>query len=67
MPGNSAKFAYNGRMGYVHIDDVAAAHILAYEDPTAEGRYNCSSVVLEAQELAKILAIRHPELKIPLE
>ena len=65
--GNSSKFAYNGRMGYVHIDDVAIAHILAYEDPTAEGRYNCSSIVLEVNELAKILASRHPDLKIPQE
>jgi nucleoside-diphosphate-sugar epimerase len=53
-------------MGYVHIDDVASAHILAYEDPAAKGRYICSSVVLEVEELAKWLATRYPDLPIPL-
>ena len=65
--GDSTKFSYHGRMGYVHIDDVASAHILAYEDPKAKGRYICSSIVLEVNELAKILASRHPDLKIPQE
>ena len=54
-------------MGYVHIDDVANAHILAYEDPKAKGRYICSSIVLEVQDLAKRLAARYPNLHIPLE
>ena len=55
----------NGRMGYVHLDDVARAHILVYEDPSAEGRYICSAEEIVPQELAQRLAPRYPDLPIP--
>ncbi|KAI5078359.1 hypothetical protein GOP47_0006030 [Adiantum capillus-veneris] len=67
LKGESKSFAYHGRMGYVHIDDVATAHILLFEQPSARGRYLCSSIVLESSELAKRLAVRYPELNIPQE
>ncbi|KAL8152033.1 hypothetical protein V2J09_021841 [Rumex salicifolius] len=41
--GDTSKFEFHGRMGYVHIDDVAMCHILAYEHPHAHGRYLCNS------------------------
>lgn len=52
-------------MGYVHIDDVALCHILAYESETARGRYLCSSTVIDNDELVSILAARYPSLPIP--
>lgn len=30
--GETEKFQWHGRMGYVHIDDVALSHILLYEN-----------------------------------
>ena len=63
--GETDKFHWHGRMGYVHIDDVALCHILVYENETAHGRYLCSSTVLDNDELASLLAERYPSLPIP--
>ncbi|RWV81548.1 hypothetical protein BHE74_00008133 [Ensete ventricosum] len=52
-------------MGYVHIDDVASCHILVYENDNAQGRYLCSSNVLDNHEVAAQLANRYPSLPIP--
>ncbi|MCO5588393.1 hypothetical protein L7F22_042348 [Adiantum nelumboides] len=67
LKGESKNFAYHGRMGYIHIDDVATAHILLFGQPSARGRYLCSSIVLESMELAKRLTVRYPQLNIPKE
>ncbi|KAL6600559.1 hypothetical protein ACP70R_045359 [Stipagrostis hirtigluma subsp. patula] len=63
--GDTARFSSYGRMGYVHIDDVATSHILAYETAGATGRYLCSSAVLDTNELVSFLADRYPKLPIP--
>ncbi|KAJ6988264.1 tetraketide alpha-pyrone reductase 1 [Populus alba] len=65
LTGESEKFHWHGRMGYVHIDDVALCHILFYEDETAGGRYLCSSIVLDNDELASFLSQRYPSLPVP--
>ncbi|XP_042507082.1 tetraketide alpha-pyrone reductase 1 [Macadamia integrifolia] len=65
LKGDSEKFSWHGRMGYVHIDDVALIHILVYEDRSANGRYLCCSTVLENYELASLLSKRYPSLPIP--
>ncbi|KAK7841420.1 tetraketide alpha-pyrone reductase 1, partial [Quercus suber] len=65
LKGETKKFHWHGRMGYVHIDDVALCHILVYENETAHGRYLCSSTVLNNDELASLLAERYPSLPIP--
>ncbi|EAZ07629.1 hypothetical protein OsI_29879 [Oryza sativa Indica Group] len=39
--GETTKFTMYGRMGYVHIDDVASCHILLYETPRAAGSLPC--------------------------
>lgn len=52
-------------MGYVHIDDVALCQILVYEEAGCHGRYLCSSVVMNEDELAALLANRYPTLSIP--
>ncbi|PON75177.1 NAD(P)-binding domain containing protein [Parasponia andersonii] len=63
--GETEKFQWHGRMGYVHIDDVAACHILVYEHKNAHGRYLCSSTVVDNDELASLLSARYPSLPIP--
>ncbi|XP_028768008.1 tetraketide alpha-pyrone reductase 1-like [Neltuma alba] len=65
LQGESEKFGWHGRMGYVHIDDVALCHILVYENEAASGRYLCSSTVLDNHDLAALLALRFPWLPIP--
>ncbi|PIA62694.1 hypothetical protein AQUCO_00200603v1 [Aquilegia coerulea] len=65
LKGASDKFSWHGRMGYVHIDDVALAHILVYEKDSSHGRYLCSSLVLDNTELASFLAKRYLSLPIP--
>uniref|UniRef100_A0A7I4B3U9 NAD-dependent epimerase/dehydratase domain-containing protein n=1 Tax=Physcomitrium patens TaxID=3218 RepID=A0A7I4B3U9_PHYPA len=57
-------FGIHGRMGYVHVDDVARAHILVYETPSAQGRYICSAQEATPQELVQYLADRYPHLQI---
>ncbi|GAA0159018.1 hypothetical protein Leryth_020445 [Lithospermum erythrorhizon] len=65
LQGETQKFEWHGRMGYVHIDDVALCHILAYENQNAEGRYICSSKILDNDELVSFLSARYPTLPIP--
>ncbi|KAE9585886.1 putative NAD(P)-binding domain, tetraketide alpha-pyrone reductase 1 [Lupinus albus] len=65
LKGEKEKFQWHGRMGYVHIDDVALCHILLYEDEASHGRYLCSSTVLDIDALVDLLAIRYPTLPIP--
>ncbi|CAD6343689.1 unnamed protein product [Miscanthus lutarioriparius] len=63
--GETAKFTVYGRMGYVHIDDVARCHILAYESAGAHGRYICNAAVLGCGDLVALLARRFPAYPIP--
>ncbi|XP_004290099.1 PREDICTED: tetraketide alpha-pyrone reductase 1 [Fragaria vesca subsp. vesca] len=65
LKGETEKFNWHGRMGYVHIDDVALCHILVYEHESAHGRYICNSTVLDNNELASLLCTRYPSLPIP--
>ena len=65
LAGDTDRFTSYGRMGYVHIDDVARSHILVYETPEARGRYLCSSVVLDNNELVGLLTKQFPVFPIP--
>ncbi|KHN38036.1 Bifunctional dihydroflavonol 4-reductase/flavanone 4-reductase [Glycine soja] len=49
----SAKTYVNATQAYIHVRDVALAHILVYETPSASGRYICaeSSLHRESKEL----------------
>ncbi|KAK3412887.1 hypothetical protein EUGRSUZ_I01552 [Eucalyptus grandis] len=53
LKGETEKFQWHGRMGYVHIDDVARCHVLVYEERSACRRYICSAVVLDNNELVR--------------
>ncbi|CAM8952305.1 unnamed protein product [Rhodiola kirilowii] len=61
----SAKTYANSVQAYVHVKDVALAHILVYETPSASGRYLCAENVLHRGEVVEILAKFFPEYPIP--
>lgn len=61
----SAKTYANSVQAYVHVKDVALAHILVYETPSASGRYICAESVLHRGEVVEILAKFFPEYPIP--
>jgi hypothetical protein len=63
--GDGSLIGMLGRMGYVHIDDVARAHLLVYQEPSARGRYLCSATELEPEQLCRLVAARYPHLPIP--
>ncbi|XP_021910971.1 cinnamoyl-CoA reductase 1-like [Carica papaya] len=47
----SAKTYANSVQGYVHVRDVALAHILVYETPFTSGRYLCVKSVLHLSDV----------------
>lgn len=63
---NGAASTYtNVVLGWVHVKDVAEAHILAYEEPAASGRYICAERVAHNQEIVEILRKLYPHHPIP--
>ncbi|KAK4792377.1 hypothetical protein SAY86_022812 [Trapa natans] len=50
----------NTTVGFVHIDDVVAAHILAMEDKRASGRIVCSSSVAHWSQIINMLKLKYP-------
>ncbi|EPS74552.1 hypothetical protein M569_00199, partial [Genlisea aurea] len=61
----SAKTYANAVQAYVHVRDVAVAHLLLYETPAASGRYLCAESVLHRGDVVDILAGFFPEYPIP--
>ncbi|CAN6549454.1 unnamed protein product [Malus baccata var. baccata] len=60
MPlGSRGEFS-NTTVGFVHIDDVVAAHILAMVESKASGRLICSSSVAHWLEINEMLRARYP-------
>ncbi|KAF3778817.1 Cinnamoyl-CoA reductase 1 [Nymphaea thermarum] len=55
----------NSVQAYVHVKDVALAHILVFENPAASGRYLCAESVLHRGDVVAILAKLFPEYPIP--
>lgn len=62
---NGASAYPNASFGWVNVQDVAKAHILAYEVPTASGRYCLVESVAHYSELVKIIHELYPALKLP--
>jgi len=50
----------NCTLGFVHVDDVEAAHILAMENPKASGRIICSSTVAHWSQIIDTLRSKYP-------
>ncbi|KAG9150911.1 hypothetical protein Leryth_003034 [Lithospermum erythrorhizon] len=61
----SAKTYVNAVQAYVDVRDVALAHILLFETPSASGRYLCAESVLHRGEVVEILAKFFPEYPVP--
>ncbi|XP_031495231.1 phenylacetaldehyde reductase-like [Nymphaea colorata] len=55
----------NTTFGWVHVKDVAEAHILAFEDASASGRYCLVESVAHFSEIVKILQDLYPDCKLP--
>ncbi|KAK4492377.1 hypothetical protein RD792_003182 [Penstemon davidsonii] len=51
--------------GWVNVKDVALAHILAYENPSANGRYCMVETVAHYSEVVNILRELYPTLRLP--
>lgn len=54
----------NTSIGFVHIDDVVAAHLLAMEKKEASGRLICSTSVAHWSEIIKLLKAKYPSYPI---
>ncbi|KAL7114313.1 hypothetical protein ACP275_04G112700 [Erythranthe tilingii] len=61
----SAKTYVNSVQAYVHVEDVAKAHILLFENPAATGRFLCAESVLHRGDVVEILSKFFPEYPIP--
>lgn len=55
----------NITLGCVHVKDVANAHILAFETPSASGRYCVAESVVHMSELVQMLRKLYPSFKLP--
>eukprot|EP00250_Pteridium_aquilinum_P019005 c24250_g2_i1 orf=42-1013(+) len=64
MDGTASTYA-NIAPSWVHVKDVAEAHILAYEVPEASGRYICAERSLHHQDIVEILRSFYPDYPIP--
>ncbi|XP_073525694.1 uncharacterized protein [Phyllobates terribilis] len=63
---NNATNAYpNSRTVWVHIQDVVRAHILAFEDPSASGRYAVVESRTHFSEVLSMIRELYPTLPLP--
>ncbi|KAK4440728.1 Cinnamoyl-CoA reductase 1 [Sesamum alatum] len=52
-------------MAFVHVKDVALAHVLVYENTSAKGRHLCVEALSQYDDFAAKLAALYPEYKVP--
>ncbi|KAK6937167.1 NAD-dependent epimerase/dehydratase [Dillenia turbinata] len=62
---NGGKSFPNASFGWVDVRDVANAHVLAYENPAASGRYCLAERVAHCSDLVNILKGIYPSLHLP--
>ncbi|EXB93325.1 hypothetical protein L484_015313 [Morus notabilis] len=62
---NGAQTFPNFTVGWVNVKDVANAHILAYEVPSASGRYVLVESVSHYSEIVRILRELYPSAPLP--
>ncbi|KAL0390803.1 UNVERIFIED_CONTAM: Cinnamoyl-CoA reductase 1 [Sesamum calycinum] len=62
---NGAETYPNSSFGWINVKDVANAHILAFENPSANGRYCLVEKVAHFSEVVKILRELYPSFKLP--
>ncbi|CBI16354.3 unnamed protein product, partial [Vitis vinifera] len=64
---NGAQIFPNFTMGWVHVKDVAEAHIQAFEIPSANGRYCLAERTVHYSEIVKILKDLFPDFQLPVK
>ncbi|KAF5193329.1 cinnamoyl-CoA reductase 1-like, partial [Thalictrum thalictroides] len=62
---NGAQTYNNATFGWVDVRDVSNAHILAFEVPSASGRYCLVEKVAHYSEIVKILHGLYPDIQLP--
>nr|AAX83110.1 alcohol dehydrogenase-like protein [Ocimum basilicum] len=62
---NGAETYPNSSFGWINVKDVAHAHILAFENASASGRYCLVERVAHFSEVVKILRGLYPTYKLP--
>ncbi|XP_052199840.1 phenylacetaldehyde reductase-like [Diospyros lotus] len=62
---NGSETFRNYSYGWVHVKDVANAHIQAFEIPSANGRYCMVETVAHLSETVRIIHELFPDLKLP--
>lgn len=62
---NGAQTFPNATFGWVNVKDVANAHILAYENASANGRYCLVERVVHYSEIVKNLHELYPDIHLP--
>ncbi|KAK6144051.1 hypothetical protein DH2020_020871 [Rehmannia glutinosa] len=62
---NGAETYPNNTVGWINVKDVAYAHILAFENPSANGRYNLAERVAHYSEIVEILRQLYPTMQLP--
>ncbi|MQL72393.1 hypothetical protein Taro_004761, partial [Colocasia esculenta] len=62
---NGASTFPNASFGWVNVRDVANAHILAYENPSANGRYCLVERVAHQSEVVNVIRKIFPDLQLP--
>ncbi|GAA0142280.1 dehydratase [Lithospermum erythrorhizon] len=62
---NGAETYPNASFGWVNVKDVANAHIFAFENPSANGRYCVVERVVHHSDVVKILHDLYPNTKLP--
>ncbi|CAO2837307.1 unnamed protein product [Amaranthus hypochondriacus] len=62
---NGAESYYNMTFGWVNVKDVATAHILALEVPSASGRYCLVETVAHYSKIVKTLKELYPNATLP--
>nr|CAB3460185.1 unnamed protein product [Digitaria exilis] len=55
----------NYSFGWVNVKDVALAHVLAFETPSASGRYCMVDKVVHFSEVVKIIKDMYPSVPVP--
>lgn len=55
----------NATFGWVNVKDVAMAHILAYEVPSASGRYCLVDKVAHYSEIVEMIRELYPSIPLP--
>ncbi|XP_059650986.1 vestitone reductase-like [Cornus florida] len=53
------------KASFVHVDDVASAHIFLLDYPNAKGRYICSSNEITLHKMSEFLSAKYPEFQMP--